>query len=71
LLDLIVQAGARGATLLFSSHQIGDIERTAGRIAILNGGRLACNTELAKIPGETRLEDVFFEAVREPEDICA
>lgn len=71
LLELIVQAGAAGTTVLFSSHQIGDVERTVERIAILNAGRLACSTELAAIPDETRLEDLFFEAVREPEEMCA
>ena len=43
LLDKIV--GAHGATLLFASHTLAEVEQLAGRIAVLDGGRLrACDT---------------------------
>lgn len=46
LLDLIVQAGADGKTVIFSSHQIGQIERAADNIAIIDRGKLALSGHL-------------------------
>jgi ABC-2 type transport system ATP-binding protein len=40
VLNLIINEAARGCTVLFSSHQIGHVERAAERIAILQRGRL-------------------------------
>lgn len=40
VLNLIVETAANGATIIFSSHQVGQVERTAERIAILKQGRL-------------------------------
>ncbi len=39
VLGLIVNEAARGNTVLFSSHQIGQVERAADRIAVLDRGR--------------------------------
>ena len=37
--------GAHGATMIFASHTLAEVEQLAGRIAVLNGGRLlACDT---------------------------
>lgn len=37
--------GARGTTLVFASHTLAEVEQLAGRIAVLDGGRLlACDT---------------------------
>ena len=41
VLNLIINEATRGCTILFSSHQIGQVERAAERIAILQNGRLA------------------------------
>lgn len=41
VLSLIVNEAARGNTVIFSSHQIGQVERAAERIAVLEHGRLA------------------------------
>jgi ABC-type multidrug transport system ATPase subunit len=41
VLNLIVNESARGCTILFSSHQIGQVERAAERIAVMQRGRLA------------------------------
>ncbi len=49
LLELIVQAGADGRTVIFSSHQIGDIERTVERFAILKRGTLALSGDLEEV----------------------
>jgi Cu-processing system ATP-binding protein len=37
---IVVRRRASGQTVLFSSHQMGDVERLADRFAILVGGRL-------------------------------
>lgn len=40
VLNLIVEASANGSTVVFSSHQVGQVERAAERIAILKLGKL-------------------------------
>ena len=43
LLDQIV--GQRGAAVLFASHSLAEVEQVAGRVAVLDGGRLVgCDT---------------------------
>ena len=41
VLNLIVNEAAGGNTIVFSSHQVGHVERAAERIAILKNGRIA------------------------------
>ncbi|MBV9271838.1 MAG: ABC transporter ATP-binding protein [Candidatus Eremiobacteraeota bacterium] len=41
VLNLIVNAAANGTTVIFSSHQIGQVERAADHIAVLVHGKLA------------------------------
>jgi len=41
VLNLMINESARGATVLFSSHQIGQVERAAERIAVMDRGKLA------------------------------
>jgi ABC-2 type transport system ATP-binding protein len=37
--------GVHGTTIIFASHTLAEVEQIAGRIAILDGGRLvACDT---------------------------
>jgi beta-exotoxin I transport system ATP-binding protein len=40
LLAIIREAAARGAAVLFSSHVLPEVERIAGRVAVLRAGRL-------------------------------
>ncbi|HEX3463119.1 MAG TPA: ABC transporter ATP-binding protein [Candidatus Elarobacter sp.] len=40
VLKLIIDAAARGKTIVFSSHQIGQVERTADHIAVLKSGKV-------------------------------
>lgn len=40
VLSLIINEAARGCTVLFSSHQIGQVERAAEQIAVMDKGRL-------------------------------
>jgi ABC-2 type transport system ATP-binding protein len=39
--DLILECGARGATVVFSSHILPDVELICERVAVLAGGRVA------------------------------
>ncbi len=40
VLNLIINEAAQGTTVVFSSHQIGQVERAAERIAVMQRGRL-------------------------------
>ena len=57
-------ARARGCTILVSSHQLSEVERTCDRVAILDHGRLIAEGETDEVvqPGET-LEDAFVRVV--------
>jgi ABC-2 type transport system ATP-binding protein len=52
--------GAHGATLIFTSHTLAEVEQLAGRVAVLDGGRLlACDTPagLKSAAGGSTLEE--------------
>jgi ABC-2 type transport system ATP-binding protein len=60
VLDLMIEAAANGATVLFSSHNVGQVERAADRVAILNKGRLIVNRTIDELKsGEKIIEAVF------------
>ena len=40
VLNLIINEAAQGTTVVFSSHQIGQVERAAERIAVMQSGRI-------------------------------
>ncbi len=51
--------GVHGATMIFASHSLAEVEQLAGRIAVLDGGRLiACDTlaGLKNMAGRDTLE---------------
>jgi len=60
VLDLIVDAAAGGATVLFSSHQIGQVERAADRIAIMASGRLVLSGDLDDLKGDEKVVEAIF-----------
>lgn len=60
LLDLIVQAGADGKTVIFSSHQIGQIERAAETIAIIDRGKLALMGHLDELRENIKVVEAIF-----------
>jgi ABC-2 type transport system ATP-binding protein len=63
VLDLMIDAAANEATVLFSSHNVGQVERAADRVAILNKGRLIVNRTIDELKtGEKIIEAVFAEA---------
>ena len=60
LATLFAAAGRRGTTILFSSHVLPLVDRIAGRIAVMQNGRLVRNEPAAGLPdGAQRL---YFEA---------
>ena len=60
-LDLIIDAAAGGATVLFSSHQIGQVERAADRVAILKRGKLVLDGNVDTLKGQEKVVEAIFE----------
>ena len=59
-----------GISVLFSSHLMGDVERTCDRIIVLQGGRLVHSGEVAQYTQET--QTVFIEVDSNREELaCA
>jgi ABC-2 type transport system ATP-binding protein len=61
VLDLVIDAAAGGATVIFSSHQIAQIERAADQIAIIKGGRLILEGDLDSLKSTERVVEAIFE----------
>jgi ABC-2 type transport system ATP-binding protein len=61
VLDLIIEAAAGGATVLFSSHQIGQVERAADRVAILKNGKLVVDRDVDALKGSEKVIEAIFE----------
>ena len=60
-------ADDRGATLLFASHNMAEVERLAGRVILLHQGRIiedGTPTGLIETYGRETLEEVFLDVVR-------
>src|ERR1041385_2295901 len=53
-LDLVREAAARGAAILFSSHVLPEVERAASRVAIIRAGELGTVSTVEALPGGTR-----------------
>jgi ABC-2 type transport system ATP-binding protein len=60
VLDLIIDAAAGGACVLFSSHQIGQVERAADSIAVLKGGKLVLRGEIDDLKGDEKIVEAIF-----------
>jgi ABC-2 type transport system ATP-binding protein len=62
VLGLIVNEAARGNTVLFSSHQIGQVERAADRIAVLDRGRAILTGQVDDLKADRKIvEGVFLD----------
>jgi ABC-2 type transport system ATP-binding protein len=60
VLDLLIDAATNGAAVLFSSHQIGQVERAADAVAIMNRGKVIVNSVIDDLKtGEKIVEAVF------------
>ena len=61
VLDLVIDASAGGATVIFSSHQITQVERAADRLAIIKNGRLILEGDLDSLKSSERIVEAIFE----------
>lgn len=61
LLDQIVSAAADGVTILFSSHQIGQVEQAAERVGIIDRGRLVLEADVDDLRARRVLIEAYFE----------
>jgi len=61
VLDLIIGEAASGATIVFSSHQIGQVERAADRVAILHQGTLRLAGEVEQLKADVKVVEAVFE----------
>jgi ABC-2 type transport system ATP-binding protein len=61
VLDLVIDAAAGGATVIFSSHQITQVERAADRLALVKGGRLILEGDLDTLKSSEQIVEAIFE----------
>jgi ABC-2 type transport system ATP-binding protein len=62
--DWILAARARGASVLVSSHQLSEVERTCDHVVVLHGGRIAASGRLEDVVrADESLEDAFVRLV--------
>jgi ABC-2 type transport system ATP-binding protein len=61
VLDLLIDAATAGATILLSSHQIGQIERAADHVAIVRDGRLVLAGEIDDLRAGAKIVEATFE----------
>lgn len=60
VLNLIINESARGATVIFSSHQIGQVERAAERIAVIDRGRLALQGAVDDLKADRKIVEAIL-----------
>jgi acetoin utilization transport system ATP-binding protein len=61
VLDLIIGESAGGATIVFSSHQIGQVERAAERVAIMHRGTLRLAGEVEQLKADLKVVEATFD----------
>jgi ABC-2 type transport system ATP-binding protein len=61
LLDQMVSAAADGVTILFSSHQIGQVEQAAERVGILDRGKLVLDADVDDLRATRFIVEAVFE----------
>lgn len=62
VLDLIMKNYAKNATVLISTHLIGDVERIFNRVLMISGGKLIVNSHVDEIREKGKsVEEVFKE----------
>ncbi len=60
VLNLIINEASRGATVIFSSHQIGQVERAAENIAVIDRGRLALEGTIDDLKADRKIVKGIF-----------
>jgi ABC-2 type transport system ATP-binding protein len=64
VLSLMINEAAKGNTVLFSSHQIGQVERAAEQIAVMDRGRLVLQGLVDDLKGDRKIVEGIFPDVR-------
>jgi ABC-2 type transport system ATP-binding protein len=60
VLDILIDAATSGATILMSSHQIGQIDRAADRVAIMRDGRIVVSGVIDDLREASRIVEATF-----------
>ena len=60
-LELVIDAASNGAAVLFSSHAIGQLERTADRVAVLREGRVVLAGEIEALRAAEKIVEATFD----------
>jgi ABC-2 type transport system ATP-binding protein len=60
VLSLMINEAAKGNTVVFSSHQIGQVERAAEQIAIIDRGRLVLQGLVDDLKGDRKIVEGIF-----------
>ncbi len=60
VLSLMINEAAKGNTVLFSSHQIGQVERAAERIAVMDRGKLILEGLVDDLKGDRKIVEGIF-----------
>ncbi|HEU5479357.1 MAG TPA: ABC transporter ATP-binding protein [Candidatus Tumulicola sp.] len=63
VLSLIINESARGNTVIFSSHQVGQVERAAERIGVLDRGRLILDGAIDDLKADRKIVEGIFPGV--------
>ncbi len=61
VLDLMIDAAAGGATILFSSHQIGQVERAADHVAIMHHGKAVLQGDVEQLRADEKVIEATFD----------
>jgi len=68
VIDLMIDAAAGGATILFSSHQITQVERAADHVAILRSGKLVLEGVVDTLKSSEKIVEAIFDHTVPPLD---
>ncbi len=61
VLDILIDAAQAGATIVLSSHQIGQIDRAADRVAIMRDGKIVLAGEIDDLRAAAKVVEGTFE----------
>src|SRR5579871_2674785 len=60
VLSLMINEAAKGNSIVFSSHQIGQVERAAEQIAVIDGGKLVLQGSVDDLKGDRKIVEGVF-----------
>jgi len=70
-LELVIDAASNGAAVLFSSHEIGQLERAADRVVVLSDGRVTLAAETETLRAQEKIVEATFDDGRFASDAPA